>query len=97
MAANERLLAVVQPDRALIEAYVSEADLARIGVGTEARFHPEGGWSEPAEAHVVRIERANARVLAEPYLASRFGGGVPVRDMNGWRTGARKHRLPRHA
>jgi putative peptide zinc metalloprotease protein len=80
VAANERLLAVMQPDRALIEAYVSESDLGRIGVGTEAVFHPEEGWSEPTKAHVVRIERANARVLAEPYLASRFGGGIPVRE-----------------
>ena len=29
----------------------------------------------------MRIERANARVLAEPYLASSFGGGVPVREI----------------
>jgi putative peptide zinc metalloprotease protein len=83
VAANERLLAIIQPDRAQIEAYVSEADLARIGIGTSAQFHPEAGWGEPSGAHVVRIERANARVLAEPYLASRFGGGVPVREMKG--------------
>jgi putative peptide zinc metalloprotease protein len=83
VAANERLLAVIEPDRAQIEAYISEADLARIGVGTSAQFHPEAGWGKPSSAHVVRIERANARVLAEPYLASRFGGGVPVREMKG--------------
>jgi putative peptide zinc metalloprotease protein len=83
VAANERLLAVIEPDRAQIEAYVSEADLARIGISTSAQFHPEAGWGEPSSAHVVRIERANARVLAEPYLASRFGGGVPVREMKG--------------
>jgi putative peptide zinc metalloprotease protein len=81
VAANERLLMVVQPDRALIEAYVSEADLARIAVGDAAVFHPEEGWGEPANAHVVRIERANARILSEPYLASRFGGGVAVREI----------------
>ena len=44
-------------------------------------FHPEDGWGEPTNARVVRIERANARILAEPYLASRFGGGVPVREI----------------
>jgi putative peptide zinc metalloprotease protein len=81
VAANERLLAVLQPDCAQIEAYVSEADLARIGIGTRAQFHPENGWGEPSDAHVVRIERANARLLTEPYLASRFGGGIPVREM----------------
>jgi putative peptide zinc metalloprotease protein len=81
VAANERLLMVVQPDRALVEAYVSEADLARIAVGTPAVFYREEGWGEPANAQVVRIERANARILTEPYLASRFGGGVPVREI----------------
>jgi putative peptide zinc metalloprotease protein len=81
VAANERLLTVIQPDKALIEAYVAEADLARIEVGTTAVFHPEDGWGEPSEAHVVRVERASARVLTDPYLASRFGGGVPVREM----------------
>jgi putative peptide zinc metalloprotease protein len=30
---------------------------------------------------VVRIERANTRILAEPYLASRFGGGIAVREI----------------
>jgi putative peptide zinc metalloprotease protein len=83
IAASERLLTVIQPDKALIEAYVSEADLGRIGIGTEAEFHPEDGWGEPSAARVVRIERANARVLTEPYLASRFGGGVPVREVKG--------------
>ena len=48
VAANERLLAIIQPDRAQIEAYVSEADLARIGVGTSAQFHPEAGWASRA-------------------------------------------------
>jgi putative peptide zinc metalloprotease protein len=81
VAANERLLTIMQPDRALIEAYVSEADLARIAIGTPAVFHPEQGWGEPIDAHVVRIERANTRILAEPYLASRFGGGIAVREI----------------
>ncbi|HEV7476950.1 MAG TPA: HlyD family efflux transporter periplasmic adaptor subunit, partial [Burkholderiales bacterium] len=79
--ANERLLAVMQPDRAMIEAYVSEADLARIGVGTPAAFYAEGDWREAFAAHVTRIERASARILAEPYLVSRFGGAIAVREM----------------
>ncbi len=81
VSANERLLAVMQPDRAVIEAYVSEADLARIGVGTPAAFYAEGDWTEAFAAHVTRIERASARILAEPYLVSRFGGAIAVREM----------------
>jgi putative peptide zinc metalloprotease protein len=81
VSANERLLAVMQPDRAMIEAYVSEADLARIGVGTPAAFYAEGDWTAAFTAHVTRIERASARILAEPYLVSRFGGAIAVREM----------------
>ena len=80
VAARERLLAVIAPDRAAIEAYVAEADLARIKIGTSATFYPEGGWGEPVAARVVRIERANTGILAEPYLASRFGGGIAARE-----------------
>jgi putative peptide zinc metalloprotease protein len=81
VAAHERLLAVIEPDSAAIEAYISESDLARIAVGDTAVFYPESGWGEPVAARVTRIERANARLLAEPYLASRFGGEIPVREM----------------
>lgn len=80
VAARERLLAVIEPDRAAIEAYVAESDLARIAPGTKATFYPEGGWGAPLAARVVRIERANTASLAEPYLASRFGGDIPVRE-----------------
>ena len=80
VAARERLLAVIEPDRAAIEAYVAESDLARIAPGTTATFYPEGGWGAPLTARVVRIERANTASLTEPYLASRFGGDIPVRE-----------------
>lgn len=81
LAAREQLLAVIDPDHAAVEAYVAESDLARIKVGTAATFYPEGGWGEKLAARVVRIERAGTRLLAEPYLASRFGGDIPVREV----------------
>lgn len=86
VAPHERLMDVIDPDHASIEAAVSEADLARIAVGARATFYPERGWRDPFQVHVVRIERANIRVLAEPYLASRFGGAVAVREtrQNEW-------------
>jgi putative peptide zinc metalloprotease protein len=79
-AARERLLAVIEPGRAAIEAFVAESDLARIEPGTKASFYPEGGWGAPLAARVTRIERANTAGLAEPYLASRCGGDIPVRE-----------------
>ena len=81
VALHERLMDVIDPDDATIEAYVSEADLTRIVSGARAKFYPERGWGEPIAAHVTRIGRANVRLLTEPYLASRFGGAVPVREL----------------
>jgi len=83
---HARLLSVIEPGHAQLEAYVYEADLARIAVGTSGTFYPEGDWSLPIAARVTEIDRANARVMAEPYLTSRFGGEIPVREprQNEW-------------
>jgi putative peptide zinc metalloprotease protein len=75
-----RLLSMVDPASGEIEAYVYEADLRRIEVGDEATFYPEGGWAPALAARVVAIDRANTRLLPAAYLASRFGGEIPVRE-----------------
>jgi putative peptide zinc metalloprotease protein len=75
------LLSVVALGEPEIEAYVFEADLPRIAVGDRAAFYPDGGFLSAIEARVAAIDRANTRVLPENYLASRFGGGIPVREV----------------
>jgi putative peptide zinc metalloprotease protein len=75
------LLSVVALGEPEIEAYVFEADLPRIAVGDRAAFYPDGGFLSAVEARVAAIDRANTRVLPENYLASRFGGGIPVREV----------------
>lgn len=75
-----RLLSVVDVGESEIDAYVYESDLSRIAVGNSATFYPDGGFLSSLEARVTTIDRANTRLLPEAYLASRFGGAIPVRE-----------------
>jgi putative peptide zinc metalloprotease protein len=49
-------------------------------VGNAAIFYPDGGFLSPLDARVTAIDRANTRILPDAYLASRFGGAIPVRE-----------------
>ncbi|HEX9490522.1 MAG TPA: site-2 protease family protein [Stellaceae bacterium] len=80
VAPKTRLLSVVDAGESEIDAYVYESDVQRIAVGNTASFYPEGGFLSSLEARVTTIDRANTRLLPETYLASRFGGAIPVRE-----------------
>lgn len=80
IAPKTPLLSVVAAGEAKIEAYVFESDLRRIAVGDEATFYADGGFLSALEARITAIDRANTRLLPEAYLASGFGGGIPVRE-----------------
>jgi putative peptide zinc metalloprotease protein len=75
-----RLLSIVDTGRSEIDAYVYESDVGRIAVGNAAIFYPDGGFLSPLDARVTAIDRANTRILPDAYLASRFGGAIPVRE-----------------
>ena len=82
VAANERLLTIMQPDRAQIEAYVSEADLARIAIGTRPQS------SIPSRVGASRSTRMwcassapMPRVLAEPISPRASVAAFAVREM----------------
>ncbi|HEX7968850.1 MAG TPA: site-2 protease family protein [Stellaceae bacterium] len=80
VAPKTRLLSVVDVGQGEIDAYVYESDLHRIAVGNAATFYPDSGFLSALKARVTAIDRANTRVLPEAYLASRFGGAIPVRE-----------------
>jgi putative peptide zinc metalloprotease protein len=80
VAPKTRLFSVVDADHSEIDAYVYEADVQRIAVGSTATFYPDGGFLSSLDARVTTIDRATTRQLPEPYLASRFGGAIPVRE-----------------
>ncbi len=80
LAAGEPLGVVIDPSSGLIEAYVAEADLARIRVDAAARFYPEDAAQAGIAATVTSIDRVSARTLSELALASTHGGAIAVRQ-----------------
>jgi putative peptide zinc metalloprotease protein len=77
--AKSRLASVIDPAAVVVEAYVDEADLARIAVGDTATFYAEADTRIEAPLRVVEIDRASTRTLSDPYLASVYGGPITVR------------------
>jgi putative peptide zinc metalloprotease protein len=80
LAPKIRLLSMVDVGDSEIDAYVYESDVHRIAVGNTATFYPDGGFLSSLEARVTAIDRANTRLLPDAYLASRFGGAIPVHE-----------------
>ncbi|MCG6122855.1 MAG: HlyD family efflux transporter periplasmic adaptor subunit [Microvirga sp.] len=77
VAEGEWLATVISPDRALVEAYLAEADLARVAPGSAARFYPEAPGRAPIALAVLDIATtATRRLESAPELASDFGGGI---------------------
>lgn len=77
--ANQCLAVLVKRDHVVMEGYPDENQLARIDTGDSARFYAESGDLPPVDGSVASIDQTSSRVLEEPYLASLYGGGVPVR------------------
>jgi putative peptide zinc metalloprotease protein len=80
LAPKTRLMSLVDVGESEIDAYVYESDMHRIAVGNTATFYPDGGFLSSLDARVTAIDRANTRILPDGYLASRFGGAIPVRE-----------------
>jgi putative peptide zinc metalloprotease protein len=79
MPPKARLLSVIEPSGITVEAYLDEADLARIVPGDSATFMAEADTRMAFDLRVVAIARGSTRSLAEPYLASVHGGPITVR------------------
>jgi len=79
LAPKSRLLSVVEPASAIVDAYVDETDLERIAPGATARFVGEADSLIEYPLTVVEVARASTRVLTDPPLASTHGGPIEVR------------------
>lgn len=81
---HERIGTLVTDTRAVIEAYVDEADIDRLRIGAQARFRPPGGDGAMTDARVVAISAASIGHLESPEAASVYGGHIQARkDENG--------------
>jgi putative peptide zinc metalloprotease protein len=63
-----------------VQAVATESDWARIAVGASARFIPDDPLRPALSLRVQTIHELNEDALTLVYLASLYGGDVPVRD-----------------
>jgi len=75
---GERLLTLVDREKSVVRAYVSESDLKRFEAGAQARFYADDPAIPPIDLVVQQVDRASAKVLLDPPLGSIYGGSIPV-------------------
>jgi putative peptide zinc metalloprotease protein len=78
---REALGMLVDPSSQVVEAFIGEADLARVRPGASAKFFPENG-DAPIALTVQSVGASSVRALDLPDLASIYGGGLAVRKDN---------------
>jgi len=77
---KQHLASLIDRRNAVIEGFLEEQDLGNIRVGNHGRFYPESGDTAPVDCTITEIDPASTRHLKKPYLASTFGGDVPVTE-----------------
>jgi putative peptide zinc metalloprotease protein len=77
--AKDEPLGIVESPTASVIAYVEEADLAKLKIGREGRFYPEGGDLSPFPVKITAIDSTGTRELKVEELASNYGGDIAVR------------------
>ncbi len=71
---------VVDPAGEELHALAPETEVGYLRSGQSARFIPEGPERPSLEAQVVEIRDIDESSFTVPYLASLYGGEVPVRE-----------------
>ena len=79
IGAGEWLATLIVPDAPLVEAYLGEADLARVAPGSMAVFYPAAPARSAVPVTITEIaDTATARLASAPELASIHGGAIPA-------------------
>lgn len=71
---------IVDPVGEELHALATETDVGYLRVGQSARFIPEGAERPSVKAQVIEIRDIDESSYSVPYLASLYGGEVPVRE-----------------
>ncbi len=71
---------VIDPTGEELHALAPERDVGYLRAGQPARFIPEGPDRPSLKAQVVEIRDIDETSFTVPYLASLYGGDVPVRE-----------------
>jgi len=75
---RKRLALLIAPGGATIEAYLPEGAIAGIRSGAAAHFYADRAMMPPLEGMLEGMDRTDTQILEEPYLASVYGGALPV-------------------
>ncbi len=70
-------------DAQQVIAYLDDEAVGKIDVGDRATFYADGAGGPVLALRVAAIDRDSSRTLAEPELATLFGGSVAVREKHG--------------
>jgi putative peptide zinc metalloprotease protein len=78
VAQKEKLFEVIGPHGSKAEAYVNEAALPQLQVGSNATFVADGAGMPSADCRVGTIDHVNVSTLDSLSLSSIYGGAIPV-------------------
>jgi putative peptide zinc metalloprotease protein len=74
------LMRIVSQDAAVIEAYVSERQVAALSPGQAVRFFPHLADRAVIEGEVLSVDKSPQTELSRPMLASIHGGAIEVKQ-----------------
>lgn len=77
---RQLLMRVVSESEPLIEAYVSERQVAAISPGQMVRFYPQLPDRPVVAGEVLSVDKTPQKELARPLLASIYGGEIAVKQ-----------------
>ena len=79
---NEQLplARIIQFEHLELVALTPETELSRLRIGQPAQFIPDDPMRPTSQAQIIEIHQVDEETLAIPYLASVFGGNIPVRE-----------------
>jgi len=80
IAAGEKLLQVVDPRGAKVEAYVDEAGLQRLSAGSVGVFIPDAPERSRVACAAAVVDAVQLGELDQRAVASVYGGGIPAKQ-----------------
>jgi putative peptide zinc metalloprotease protein len=78
IARKEKLFEIVGPKGSKAEAFIDESAISELKVGSDATFVADDASMRKVQCRLETIERVNMASLDTFYLASIFGGAIPV-------------------
>ena len=77
---SDQLALIVDSDNMIVEGYVHELDRARIRKSMQGIFYAADTEEKKFDVFIQSIAPSHTSILEEPYMASMYGGTLPVRE-----------------